>query len=188
MAQTIDFQNGVMVGLTMKGILTAGGVYAPVITNDTGVYTYFYIDFKAPLNPFTLGMLKDSIKVSAIDGTPITITAYEKVSSRQYKIYANIAAQSKGVTVTNGTNTLLSYSTGVNVPVFSTTFYVKGLVSTFRLGYFYDTFNLNAIQHLNGVDTPQVTLIPNLAPGDIESYAVQAITPITGTETFNIHI
>lgn len=59
----ISYQNGFVCGMATKGLVRSGQLYQPIIYNDTGVYDYFYIDFRRALEPFSLGMWNESIVV-----------------------------------------------------------------------------------------------------------------------------
>lgn len=135
----IDFQNGFLCGLATKGLIKTGAQYEPILWNDEGVYSYFYIDFKRAMAPFSLGMLTESIIVYG--DTQIPITGFEHVSGSVYKIFCDISNKPKGVLVFNRKGTLLTYLSGEKLPVFSTLFYVAGQVPQEPLDYIYDTSN-----------------------------------------------
>lgn len=137
----IDFQNGFLCGLATKGLIKTGAQYEPVIWNDEGVYDYFYIDFKRAIAPFSLGMLAESIIVYG--DAQIPITGFTKVSSSVYKIFCDISNKPKGVLVFNRKSTLLTYTNGQKLPVFSTFFYAAGQVPHESLDYMYDISNFN---------------------------------------------
>jgi len=59
----IDFQNGYICGMATKGLVKTGDPYEPKVWNDSGEYSYFYIDFKQSLSDFSMGMLTESIIV-----------------------------------------------------------------------------------------------------------------------------
>jgi len=132
----IDFQNGILCGLAMKGLIKTGSQYEPIIWNDEGIYDYFYIDFKRALAPFTVGMLSDSLLVYGNDR--LVITGFQKVSASTIKVFCNIAGLASGVIVVHKKNTFLSYSDGRSVPEFSSLFFVSGIPSVFNFRYIYD--------------------------------------------------
>ncbi|MEG1491966.1 MAG: hypothetical protein RR394_06915 [Oscillospiraceae bacterium] len=72
----ISYQNGFICGLATRGLTRSGHIYEPVIYNDTGVYSFFYIDFRRGLEPFSIGMLNESIIVTA--GTQLAVTGVEQ--------------------------------------------------------------------------------------------------------------
>lgn len=135
----IDFQNGFLCGLATKGLIKTGSQYEPILWNDEGIYSYFYIDFKRAIAPFSLGMLTESIIVYG--DVQIPITGFEKVSSSVYKIFCDISNKPKGVLVFNRRSTLLTYTNGQKLPVFSTLFFVLGQDSFESLDYAYDMSN-----------------------------------------------
>lgn len=137
MSTETDFQNGFLCGMATKGLIRSGALYAPIIWNDEGVYDFFYIDFKRALAPFSMGMLDESLILH--DSVQFDISNFTYVSPGVYKIYCDLSDKIKGVTVMNKVSTLLSFSDGTPLPVFSTLFYVAGLVRYNRLPYCYDS-------------------------------------------------
>lgn len=137
----IDFQNGFICGMATKGLIKTGSQYEPILWNDEGIYSYFYIDFKRAIAPFSLGMLAESIIVYG--DAQIPITGFTKVSSSVYKIFCDISNKPKGVLVFNRASTLLKYSSGQKLPVFSTLFYATGQVPQESLDYIYDISNFD---------------------------------------------
>ena len=55
---SVSFQNGFVCGIATKGLVKSGALYEPTIWNDSGIYNYFYIDFRRTMQAFSLGMLK----------------------------------------------------------------------------------------------------------------------------------
>lgn len=132
----IDFQNGFIVGMATRGITRSGLMYAPVCWNDSGVFSYFYIDFKKPVSDFSLGMLSESIVVH--DSSQIPTTMQERISASVFKIYADILNRNHGITVLNKITSYLSFTDGSRIPPFSVHFYVAGIDSYNRLKYCFD--------------------------------------------------
>lgn len=133
----IDYQNGFICGMATKGIIRSGEYYKPTCWNDSGNYSYFYIDFHKLISEFTLGMFSESIIVADANQLPVTDVQY--VSPGIYKIICDISTCVTGVTIMNKATSLLSYYTsGLRVPVFSVHFYVNGMASYMRLQYCYD--------------------------------------------------
>jgi hypothetical protein len=154
----IDFQNGFICGMATKGLIK-GSRYEPIIWNDSGVYDYFYIDFKQRMSLFSLGMFKESIIV--YDSEQIEVTAIEKVSAGVYKIFANIEGKDKGVTVINKAATLLSYLSGAKLPSFSVMFMVAGLDPIVRKAYAYDSDDIRDL-YIPMISTEEIaTIFPN---------------------------
>lgn len=137
----ISFQNGFICGMATKGLTRTGNQYEPILWNDESIYSYFYIDFKRTMAPFSLGMLTESIIVYG--DTQIPITGFAHVSGSIYKIFCDISSRPKGVLVFNRKSTLLTYLSGEKLPVFSTLFYVAGQVPQESLDYTYDMSNFN---------------------------------------------
>ena len=80
----IDFQNGFVCGMATKGLTRSGEYYKPIIWNDSGEYSYFYIDFKKSMEFFTLGMFNESIIVH--DSEQLPVKGIENISPSVYKI------------------------------------------------------------------------------------------------------
>ena len=68
----IDFQNGFLCGMATKGLVRSGELYKPLIYNDSGVYSYFYIDFRRAMQAFSTGMFAESIIIH--DSSQINVT------------------------------------------------------------------------------------------------------------------
>lgn len=137
---SIDFQNGFIAGMATKGLIRSGELYKPVIRNDPGVYSYFYIDFKRVVSLFSLGMFNESIII--YDSERIDVTDILLVSSGIYKVYCDLSEKNRGITVINKKTSLLSFATGETIPVFSTIFYVEGLEQIVRVAYAYETTDI----------------------------------------------
>lgn len=159
----IDFQNGFLCGMATKGLSRSGNMYEPTIWNDSGVYTYFYVDFRRALEPFSLGMLTESLLVS--DGVNnLPITGFEAVSTSVYKIYCNISNCPDGVMVINRKTTRLAFASGEALPVFSTMFYVAGQISYMQLKYIYETTHWPGFSFSDTeAEVIDLYIIPNVA-------------------------
>lgn len=110
--------------------------YEPLIWNDTGIYSYFYIDFQKALGPLTAGMWQESIVVYGSGS--ITVTAVEKINASTYKVYANITNLPHGYTVMHKKTTRLTLADGATLPAFSIWALVTGQTSYLDGGYLYD--------------------------------------------------
>lgn len=169
----IDFQNGFLCGMATKGLSRSGNMYEPTIWNDSGVYTYFYIDFRRALEPFSMGMLTESLIVN--DGVNnLSITGYEAVSAGIYKIYCDISGKINGVMVFNKRNTRLYLTTGDPLPVFSVLFYVAGITSYIDLQYIYEI-----TEWINPSFTDSETETMELIP-----YGTESLTGTYDSDTF----
>lgn len=132
----IDFQNGFICGMATKGLTRSGDSYKPLIWNDVGVYTYFYIDFKKSMDDFSIGMWNESCLIFGITG--ITVTNVERVSASIFKVYANIANLIYGVVILNKKTSVLTFSNGEQLPAFAAHFYVAGIAPYIQLKYCYE--------------------------------------------------
>ena len=111
--------------------------YKPSVWNDSGVYSYFYIDFGAALESFSLGMFNESIVVH--DSLQLSVTSVVYVSPGVYKVYCDISNKMHGVTVLNKKTSLLYYAAGGRLPIFSVHFYVSGIVAYIQVKYIYES-------------------------------------------------
>jgi len=132
----IDFQNGFICGMATKGLTRSGEYYKPIVWNDSGEYSYFYIDFKKSMEFFTLGMFNESIIVH--DSEQLTVTGIEYISPSVYKIICEIRDKVRGITILNKKTSLLAFSGGVQLPVFSVHIFIEGQEKYYRLKYIYD--------------------------------------------------
>ena len=133
----IDFQNGFVCGMATKGLTRSGEYYKPIIWNDSGEYSYFYIDFKKSMEFFTLGMFNESIIVH--ESMQLTVREIEYVSPSVYKIVCDIRDRIFGITILNKVTSLLAFSGGEKLPVFSVHIFIDGQDRYERLKYTYDT-------------------------------------------------
>jgi hypothetical protein len=179
----IDFQNGFLCGMATKGLSRSGNMYEPTIWNDSGIYTYFYIDFRRALEPFSLGMLTESLIVS--DGVNnLTITGFEAVSTSVYKIYCNIADKINGVMVFNKKNTRLRLATGDPLPVFSVLFYVAGITTYLQLQYIYETDTFVGADFVNSeTESDDLTLLSIVDTGEISESDTYAAADFVNSVT-----
>ena len=178
---TIDFQNGFICGMATKGLTRSGQFYRPNIWNDPGFYSYFYIDFKLPLETFSAGMLKESLII--YDSEEIEIVNFEKVSGSVYKVFCNILDKTKGVTVINKKSSLLIFSNKSFVPAFSVMFYVAGLASIIRKAYAYETTSLIVPNRLVTIEAPIVSFQDYLDTSVTEGAAIIIDRSLTAGET-----
>lgn len=136
MSEAIAFQNGFACGMATKGLVRSGELYKPIISNDSGVYTYFYIDFKRAMQSFSTGMFNESIVVH--DSIQLSVTNVEYISNGKYKIYCDIANRVHGITVLNKKTSRLKFSNEYQLPVFSVHMFIEGQDSYIDGGYYYD--------------------------------------------------
>ena len=134
----IDFQNGFICGMATKGLTRSGQLYKPLIWNDEGVYTYFYIDFRRGVEDFSTGMWNESVVIH--DSEQIKATAVQFVSTGIYKIFCDITDRPHGITVLNKKVSRLQFSTGERLPVFSIHMFILGQPQYLDAGYVYDKY------------------------------------------------
>lgn len=180
----LDFDNGFICGMATKGLTRSGQFYRPNIWNDHGIYSYFYIDFKLPLETFSVGMLKESLII--YDSEEIEILNFEKVSGSVYKIFCNISDKTKGVTVINKKSSLLVFTNNSFVPAFSVMFYVAGLASIIRKAYAYETSKLIVPGRLGTLENPVVYYQDYLDTTMKEGTALTIDISLTASETPDI--
>lgn len=147
----IDFQNGFIVGLATKGLVRSGNLYEPLCWNDEGVYDYFYIDFRRKMEEFSLGMFSQSIIVH--DSVQLAVTDVTYVSPGVYKVLCNISNKLHGITVINKKTSLLAFSSGEQLPVFSTHFYVAGIDAYINLKYIYEETSFEQYEPASTLET-----------------------------------
>lgn len=129
----IEFQNGFLAGMATKGMIKSGQAYAPEIWNDPGVYSYFYIDFKRILQPFSLGMFLESERI--VGNTMLSVNAIEHISQSIYKVHCDLSGQEQ-VEVSDSTFGWLSFVSGDKLPAFSVSFVPSGITSALNQGIF----------------------------------------------------
>lgn len=174
----IDFQNGFVVGMATKGLIKSGQAYSPIIGNDTGLYSYFYIDFLKTLSLFSLPMLIDGIQILTSSSTVITITGFTQITGSKYKIFTADFSAQETLTVVGKPTTWLNFSTdGTKVPGFSQLFYIAGITPIFRPGYF-----------IQGIDT-SVYLSPAEAAAMVTTNLTTPYleTPVSASKTDSIN-
>lgn len=158
----IDFQNGFLCGMATKGLSRSGNMYEPIVWNDSGVYTYFYIDFKRAIETFSLGMAQSSLVV--MDSSKRDIVNVERVSGSVYQIFCDISDCPPGIVILNKKTGYLRFASGAKVPAFSVHMFVEGQGSYIDAGYYYDSVRdaKNAIDFSlpNVTEIALITLAP----------------------------
>ena len=130
---TSEFKKGFATGLALKSI-PFYFEYSPTVWNDYGVYSYFYIDFLKPVGSFSIGMLQESIYVFTTSKK--TITGFERIDNRKFKIYCDISDGYESVCVINIANTKLKFSTNdTKMKEFSVGFKLAGGVRLSSIPY-----------------------------------------------------
>jgi len=133
----IAFQNGFVCGMATKGLVRSGEFYRPIIWNDSGETTFFYIDFRRAMRPFSIGMWNESIIVH--DSAQLPVTDIKFVSTGIYKIYCDISNRVHGITVVNKITSLLRFSNNERLYVFSIHMFVTGIAQYITAGYMYES-------------------------------------------------
>lgn len=122
--------------MASKGLVRSGELYKPTIWNDSGVYTYFYIDFRRTVRDFSLGMFNESIIV--YDSQQISVSQIEKIGATVYKVYCDLSNKIHGITVLNKKTTRLRFSSGEILPVFSVHMFIGGQSAFVDGAYVYE--------------------------------------------------
>lgn len=147
----VSFQNGFLAGMATKGLVRSGELYKPIIWNDEGVYTYFYIDFRRAMEPFSTGMWNESIVIH--DSEQIKATGIQFVSTGVYKIFCDISDRPHGITVLNKKVSRLAFSSGERLPVFSIHMFIAGQPAYLDLAYKYDRTDFSPFDHFEVTET-----------------------------------
>lgn len=144
--------------------------YAPTVWNDSGMFSYFYIDFRQSVELFSLGMLAESITLLAGGSVVLPITSFERLSNSRYRMYCNLAGQ-ETVAVVNKREGWLRFAGGERVPTFSQSLVIAGATGYFKPAYIYDPVPLIETQyHLKVTEQNKLLFNPNLAlPTAIDS-------------------
>lgn len=136
----IEFQNGLIVGLATRGLIKSGRTYEPLVYIDQGQYSYFYIDFKKALQPFSLGMLVESINVYSNNGA-LNLLFFERVSPSVVRIYCDLP-QNQRIVVEGRSDGYLTFVTGEKVPQFFVNFFTGVEIPTFKPAYVYESIKV----------------------------------------------
>lgn len=181
---SIEFQNGFICGMATKGLIKSGVQYEPIIYNDEGVYSYFYIDFKRAVQPISFGMLTDSIV--AYTTAELSITRVDRLSSSLYKVYCDISSKPNGVTIIHKTPTALYFADGKQVPSFSVHFFVSGQPRNENLKYIYEIATVPEVFTLSSTESALVSVYANTPMSISETVTLLPIEALTGTETVSV--
>ena len=181
----VSFQNGFICGMAAKGLVRSGELYKPTIWNDSGVYTYFYIDFRRTLQSFSLGMFNESVIV--YDSQQVAVTRIEKTGTTVYKIYCDITNKIHGITVLNKKTTRLRFATGELLPVFSVHMFIEGQSAFIDGAYVYDPINLQ-LPNFNVSETMENLLWTAFDAGSFYESASLVQVSFTPMETVTINL
>lgn len=130
-------------GMAVGGKFNLSSVagYKPVIWNDSGVYSYFYMNFQKPMADFSPAQFMECVMVQGNAGL-LTITDAIKVSDMVVKVFCNIDGQTSGLQVYGKASSWLTFANGRSTPEFTVAFTVAGLSTNITLAYVYDTMTL----------------------------------------------
>ncbi|MEG2001089.1 MAG: hypothetical protein RR053_06845 [Evtepia sp.] len=156
----LSFQNGFLCGMATRGLTKSGDFYKPACYNDNEQYSYFYLDFKRTLSDFSTGMLSESIVV--MGQTQLAIQKSQLVSPGVYQLFCNLSGCIHGVTIFNNPNTLLTFSNGEKVPLFSSYFLVSGMTSYIGLEYIYEKAKVKYPAQNRATETHDVQLTSSM--------------------------
>lgn len=180
----IEFQNGFICGMATKGLIKSGIQYEPIIYNDEGIYSYFYIDFKRAVEPISFGMMVESIVIYTT--AEKIITRVDRLSSSLYKVYCNISNELNGVTVMHKAESVLYFADNKQIPPFSVHFFVKGQAENLNVKYIYEIVNVPSVSELSGTESALVSIYENISMPISESVELLPIEALTGTETVSV--
>lgn len=179
----IDFQNGFVCGMATKGLTRSGEYYKPIIWNDEGIYTHFYIDFKREVQMFSTGMWNESVVVH--DSVQIKATDVIDQTGGIYKIVCDISDRPHGITVMNKKTSRLRFASGEAIPVFSVHMFIAGIEPYLDAAYAYDKQTIYATFDNTVESAPVFDLSPNDEWGSIAENETMYAN-FTSAETFNL--
>ena len=180
----VSFQNGFICGMASKGLIRSGELYKPAIYNDSGVYTYFYIDFRRMVQAFSLGMFNESIIV--YDSQQVSVSRIEQTGTTIYKVYCDLTNKIHGITVLNKKTSRLRFATDEILPVFSVHMFIEGQSAFIDGAYVYDKSNLQTPQFTSVSEkTDNVLWASSNCSSPYESVSLAQV-PFTASETLKI--
>ena len=180
----IEFQNGFICGMASKGLIKSGVQYEPVVYNDEGIYSYFYIDFKRAVQPISFGMLVDSIVTYTT--ASLAITGIDRLSSSLYKVYCNISNELNGVTVMHKAESVLYFADNKQIPPFSVHFFVSGQPQNINIKYIYEMADVPKTELSDIAESALVSVYENIGVPITESVTLLPIEALTGVDTVSI--
>lgn len=127
-------------GMAIGGKFNLSSVagYKPLVWNDEGEYSYFYMNFQKPLADFSPAQFMECVMVQGASKL-LEVTDAIKISDMVVKVYCNIDGQSSGIQVYGKASSWLMFANGRSVPEFTVMFVVAGLPTTISLAYVYDS-------------------------------------------------
>ncbi|MFI3115567.1 MAG: hypothetical protein R3Y12_05455 [Clostridia bacterium] len=184
----IDFQNGFICGMATRGLVKSGQSYEPLVWCDVGNYDYFYIDFYKAVSPFTLTMLTSSIVVRTLSNKEII--RFEKISNSVFKIYCDISDGSRGVIMTNHSQSYLNFTSGIRVYAFVITFYPTGMEYNTDLAYVFDDVNYTNVNQelLKDVENVDFKIRQNSKYNFMDKTTYASTNNLKGTDNVTIEL
>lgn len=127
-------------GMAVGGKFNLSSVagYKPLVWNDEGEYSYFYMNFQKPLADFSPAQFMECVMVQGNEGL-LEITDAVKISDMVVKVSCDIDGQTSGIQVYGRASSWLMFANGRSVPEFTVMFTVAGLPTTIALAYVYDS-------------------------------------------------
>lgn len=180
----IDFQNGFLCGMATRGLSKSGNGYVPACWNDTGVYSYFYIDFRRVMSAFSLGMFNESIIV--YDTEQIPVTGVTAVSPGLYKVHCDISSHKYGVMVINKVSSYLNFVNSAVVPAFAVRMLIDGQPIYFRMPYMYEIFNYTGCWASSITESSLISMFSMISVDAVYESTVYTTPESTITEATDI--
>ena len=179
-----SFQNGFICGMSAHGLVRSGELYKPTIYNDSGVNTYFYIDFRRTIQAFSLGMFNESIIV--YDSQQVSVSRIEQTGTTVFKVYCDISNKIHGITVLNKKTTRLRFATGEILPVFSVHMFIEGQSAFIDGAYVYDRSDLLVPEFAGAFEKTSSSLWTSVDAGSSYESVYLAQVPFTASDTLII--
>lgn len=155
-----SFLQGIAVGRAMRG-RDSSDITSPICWNETGIYSYFYIQYPQAITTVTKGQFTVCHNIFCRNGE-LTVTDIEVIDSKTLKVICNIStARNAWVAVTNYDNSYLKYANGASIPIYGISFWVDD-VKPWNLSYIEDITvllnpNITASEGLITIDYPVTT-------------------------------
>lgn len=156
-------------------------IYRADAYSDEGNFTYFYIDFKKDMAPFSLGMLIESIVIVGATNVVLPITGFEKINNKVFKIYCNIVNQ-EYIIVSNKKESWLKFSNNAKVDAFTTMFNPAGTTRYIKLAYAYELVNMGSFLTMQVMESCAYVFNPTANYEVSESATLEYMNGITANE------
>ena len=132
----------------------------------------------------------DATQTPTISGIKVTVTDKKYLNfvseprNGVFKVYCDISAQTKGVSVSHHKNSRLHFWDGTQVPVFSEWFSVAGLASMLDAGYFYEKAQIDEV--MTATENSNFVIWTPIIIPPISETANITKPDLTATENVNI--